>query len=68
MRFSLLFTYILISILSLVFMAQAADAVAVVLSSAARSVCSGQRRPRPGFAKGTVLYDGDKIKTAVFAL
>ena len=69
MRFSLLFTYILILILSLVFMAQAADAVAVVLSSRGKvSLFRAKETKAQDLRKGTVLYDGDKIKTAVASL
>ncbi|OGB68892.1 MAG: hypothetical protein A2Y94_04010 [Caldithrix sp. RBG_13_44_9] len=65
MRFSLIFSYILISILSLVFIVQAADAVAVVLNSRGKvSLFRAKETKAQDLRKGTVLYDGDKIRTA----
>jgi hypothetical protein len=69
MRFSLIISYIVVLILSISFLAQAADAVAVVLTARGKvNLYRAQETKSQDLRKGTVLYDGDKISTAVASL
>ena len=69
MRFSLITSYILIAVLSLIFIAQAADAVAVVITARGKvNLVRSKEAKTQEVRKGTVLYDGDRISTAASSL
>jgi hypothetical protein len=69
MKFSLIISYILVLILAISLLAQAADAVAVVIAARGKvNLQRTQETKSQDLRKGTVLYDGDKISTAAASL